>query len=82
LQISHQHQLTIPLTTPTDALTIGKGDGTIHRLEIIGESLQIPSRQGAQAEITKSGIEKVELAQNRWQDGEMGHGCHGGLARR
>jgi phosphoribosylglycinamide formyltransferase-1 len=73
LQVSHQHQLTIPLTTPTDALTIGQGDGTIHRLEIISESLQIPSRHGAQAEITKSGIEKVELAQNRWQDGEMGH---------
>lgn len=73
LQVGHQGQPTIALTTPADPLTTRQGDGQIDLLAIIGESLQSSPPQRAEAKIQESCFQKIKLAQDRWQDGEMGH---------
>lgn len=73
LEIGNQHQLAVTLTTPTETLTISKTDGQIDRLTILGEALKVAAGLRAESQIPKRGVEKVELAQDRWQDGQMGH---------
>ena len=73
LEIGHQNQLAIRLATPAEALTACQAHRSVDRLAIVGKPFQIAARLGVEAKIPQSVIKEVELTQDRWQDGEMGH---------
>jgi len=74
LQIAHQSQATIGLTAPAQLLfrvhLNPKGD----RLLLLGKTLQLTAPMDRVAELLEGLRQKALIGEDRWQDGEMGHG--------
>ena len=74
LQVAHQGQGAIALAPPADPQSTGQFGLQQHRLRLTGEARQGSPVQHRQPEFPQRSFQQGFVAQNRWQDGEMGHG--------
>jgi phosphoribosylglycinamide formyltransferase 1 len=79
LQITHQGQAAIGLTTPAQPLALRQTNPQAHSLVVVCETLQFTGRQGSQPKIPQGLGQNADIAQDGWQDGEMGHGPSSGF---
>ena len=74
LQVAHQGQGAISLPAPADPETTGQLGLKHHGFPLIGEAPQDSTPHHRQVEFLKRRHQQGFVPQNRWQDGEMGHG--------
>ena len=81
LQIAHQRQAAVGLTAPAQAAVPSHGHLQLHIYLLTGESLKHPTASGLKSEGAEAELQAVGVLQDGWQDGEVGHRCHGHWGR-
>ena len=74
LEIPHQGQLTVGVMAPTQPGALGQLHTHAHGLTLIGKATQVAAAHHRELQILKRLNQHILIAENGWQDGEMGHG--------
>jgi phosphoribosylglycinamide formyltransferase 1 len=74
LEITHQGQLTVGVMAPTQPGALGQLHTHAHGLTLIGKATQVAAAHHRELQILKRLNQHVLIAEDGWQDGEMGHG--------
>lgn len=81
LQITHQRQAAVGLTTPTEVVAPSHGYLQLNTHSFTAESRQRAPSPGLQSEGAETELQAVGVLEDGWQDGEVGHRCHGRCGR-
>lgn len=81
LQIPNQRQAAVGQTAPAEAAAPSHGHLQLHAHGLTGESLQDATAPGMESEGAEAGLQAVGVLEDGWQDGEVGHRCHGHWGR-
>jgi hypothetical protein len=76
LQITDQGQGTIAGSAPSQRDVRIEMEHQQHGPTLAAETLQLSISARVEAHRTQAGLQKIGIQENRWQDGEMGHGHH------
>ena len=74
LEIPHQGQLTVGVMAPTQPGALGQLHTHAHGLTLIGKATQVAAAHHRELQILKRLNQHILIAEDGWQDGEMGHG--------
>ena len=74
LEITHQSQLTVGVMAPTQPGALGQLHTHAHGLTLIGKATQVAAAHHRELQILKRLNQHILIAEDGWQDGEMGHG--------
>ncbi len=74
LEITHQSQLTVGVMAPTQPGALGQLHTHAHGLTLIGKATQGAAAHHRELQILKRLNQHILIAEDGWQDGEMGHG--------
>ena len=74
LEIPHQGQLTCGVMAPTQPGALGQLHTHAHSLTLIGKATQVAAAHHRELQILKRLNQHILIAEDGWQDGEMGHG--------
>ena len=74
LEIPHQGQLTVGVMAPTQPGALGQLHTHAHGLTLIGKATQGAAAHHRELQILKRLNQHILIAEDGWQDGEMGHG--------
>lgn len=74
LEVAHKGQGTIRLLPPSQDQLPGHRDLQVHRFPFPCESRHNPAPAGLESQRLQTGRQQRGVAENGWQDGEMGHG--------
>ncbi len=74
LEIPHQGQLTVGVMAPTQPGALGQLHTHAHSLTLIGKATQVAAAHHRELQILKRLNQHILIAEDGWQDGEMGHG--------
>ena len=69
------------LMTPAQAAAPSHGHLNFHAHRLTGESLQNATPSGLESEGAEADLQAVGVFEDSWQDGEVGHRCHGHWGR-